>query len=442
MNIRLSNLAAALVFSIAAPEAVNAATPLFGINLAGLEMGVGATANYDFAIPDPTYMESQNVGVMRLPFTIERLQPSANGAFNVAYLGYITSIIKANTASNVYTVLDPHDYGYISNDGSIREIGVDPIGTANYLNFIAALASASRGLPLLAIGLMNEPHNQTCSQLTPVWQRAISTIRATGFSGPIMVPPTNWSHADTFVSSGCGTSFLSLTDPANNLVFEIHNYLDPNQTGTYTQAIAAVGTGSQQLGSVISWAIANDQRLFVGETGSPPDTYSVSALDNELQTIRNHPDVFWGVSLWASSPWWLPTYVMRLDPVNGVPEPQMVELSKYLARPEALIVGMVEDAYDGDAEYTLSLDGQVTVRSVERTSRVGGVPDLVTLTGPFSSGAHTLRVTFLNDLYGDAANADRNLYVAGATFDGVALPTPFTELLTTGSSTTIGFVAP
>ena len=442
MNIRLSASASIIALSMALPFAARAATPLFGVNLAGLEMGSGDTVNYDYPIPSPTYMETQNVAVMRLPFTIERLQPAANGAFNAAYAGYIEAIVKANINTNVYTVLDPHNYGYISNDGSTREIGVDPQGTTNYLNFIRALATASRGVPLLAIGLMNEPHDQTCSQLTPVWQQAITAIRSTGFSGPIMVPPTNWSHADTFVSSGCGASFLTLIDPANNLVFEVHNYLDPNQSGTYTQAVAAVGSGSQQLGSVISWASLNHKVLFVGETGSPPDTYSVSALDNELKTIKNNPTVFWGVTLWASSPWWPTNYVMRLDPVNGVSEPQMVDLAKYLAKPEALFVGMAEDAYEGDAQYTLTLDGKVVARSSELMTRSGGMPDLVTLTGPFSSGTHTLQVTFLNDLYGGTPSADRNLYVVGAMFNGQALSTPFTPLWSTGSTASIRFVAP
>ena len=434
--------AAAFAVSIASPAAAIAATPLFGVNLSGLEMGSGDVAHTDYAVPSPAYMESRNVAVMRLPFRIARLQPAAKGALNAAYAGYIASIVKANNAANVYTVLDPHDYGTIDNDGTSREIGVDATGTADYLNFIKALANAYRGVPLVAIGLMNEPHAQTCAELTPVWQQAITAIRSTGFSGPIMVPPTNWSHADTFVSNGCGADFLTLTDPAANLVFEVHDYLDPNQSGTYKQAIASVSVGSQHLAAVTAWAIKNNKRLFVGETGTPPDTYSVSALDNELQTIRSNPAAFWGVTLWAAGPWWPTSYVMRLDPVNGVAEPQMVDLSKYLSKPEALIVGLVEDAYEGNAQYGLTLDGKAVATGTETMTRAGDVPDLVTLPGPFTSGSHTLKVTFLNDLYAGAASTDRNLYVVGATFDNQALNTPSTALLTTGSTATIRFVAP
>ena len=433
---------AAALTSLAVPVMTARAAPLFGVNLSGLEMGNGNIANSNYAVPSPAYMASQNVAVMRLPFTIERLQPTANTAFNSAYSGYIMAIAKANIASNVYTVLDPHNYGYIFNDGTTREIGVDATGTANYLGFMATLATTFRGMPMVAIGLMNEPHDQTCAQLTPVWQQAITAIRSTGFSGPIMVPPTNWSHADTFVSNGCGADFVSLTDPANNLVFEVHNYLDPNQSGTYTQAISSVTVGSQQLASVVAWAAANKKRLFVGETGTPPDSWSVSALDSELQTIKNNPGQFWGVTLWASGPWWPTSYVMRLDPVNGVSEPQMVDLAKYLSRPEELVIGLVEDSFQGNAQYSLTLDGSVVATSTEAMTRAGNVPDMVAVPGPFASGSHTMKVTFLNDLYQGSAAKDRNLYFVGATFNGQTLSAPAVELPSTGSSTTIRFVAP
>ncbi len=436
------HLSVLLGLSTLLPSIAHAATPLFGVNLSGLEMGSGTKANYDYAVPSPTYMDGQNVAVIRLPFKIERLQPTADGAFNAAYLGYINNIVAANLKASVYTVLDPHDFGYISNDGTTREIAVDPTGTAEYLNFIQALAQSFRGVPLVAIGLMNEPHGQTCAQLTPVWQEAITAIRSTGFSGPIMVPPTAWSAALSLVSSGCAADFLTLSDPANNLVFEVHSYLDPDDSGTYAQPIASTAIGTQRLTSAIAWATQNHERLYLGETGSPPDTYSVSALDNELQTIKANPSVFWGVTLWSSGPWWPTTYAMRLDPVNGVAQPQMVDLAKYLSKPEALILTMAEDAYQGNAQYSVKLDGKAVSTSTEMLTIAGDVPDMITLPGPFFAGAHAVTVTFLNDLYGGSKSMDRNLYVLGADFDGQSFSSPTSSLLTTGSSVTVQFTAP
>ena len=133
---------------------------------------------------------------------------------------------------------------------------------------------------------------------------------------------------------------------------------------------------------------------------------------------------------------------MRLDPVNGVREPQMTDLSKYLSKPEALVVGMVEDAYEGDAKYSLTLDGKVIGTSTETMTRAGGLPDLVTIPGPFTAGSHTLKVTFLNDFYEGSASTDRNLYVLGATLNNQTLSAPSTELLSSGNAATISFVAP
>jgi endoglucanase len=435
MTLRLLALAALAGLTI---DAAQAGT-LFGVNLSGMEQGSGNLAGTNYAVPDPTYLDGQNVQVIRLPFLLERLQ-NAGQPLNSDVLGYITGILQKNAAANVVTVLDPHDYGYIGTDGTSREIGVDPVGTAEYVDAVTKLAAAVVGMPNVAFGLMNEPHDQSCAELAPVWQRAITAIRGTGFTGPIMVPPTNWSHADTLVSSGCAALFGALQDPEHGIVVEVHNYLDPNQSGEYQDPIAALDVGWRQLAPAIAWSEQTGIKLFVGETGSPPDGFSVAALSNELRTISAAGGSFWGVTLWSAGPWWPASYVMDLNPVNGVIAPQMVALSKYTTTPQALVLALGEDSYQGNANYFVMIDGHPTTPiRAEPIEQSSGNVDPVTISGPFRPGQHTATVTFVNDDYAGSPSTDRNLYLDGATFDGQVVASGVTPMYATGSTASFSF---
>ena len=441
----LRALAAAAAAALASMSAAIAATPLLGVNLSGLEMGHGLTETGQWTVPDPTTMLGERVEIIRLPFKLERLQPGALGPLDPNYLGDITSILAEAAAGKAMTVLDPHNYGYIWTDStaSSQAIGIVPEATADYLDVMTKLAAAVRGKPLVAIGLMNEPHVQTCPQLAPVWQQAITAMRGAGFTGVITVPATDWQHADNFVASGCAALLADLSDPQNNLVYEVHNYLDPGQSGQYQYPIAASDVGSLQLAPAIAWARQTGSRLFVGETGTPSDPTSLAALRDELTTVDDASDVFWGLTMWGAGPWWPPTYDLRLDPVNGVLEPQMALLEQFLTDPSALVLYLAEDAWSGDAQYAISLDGAVVSGPrAETVTRFSGQTDAVTVPGPFTSGAHRLTVTFLNDAYGGSPSTDRNLYLVGATFNGAALPNAFVSLGSTGSSASVGFVSP
>ena len=93
-----------------------------------------------------------------------------------------------------------------------------------------------------------------------------------------------------------------------------------------------------------------------------------------------------------------------------------------------------EDAYQGDAQYTVSVDGQqVGGTLTAHSSHAAGQDDVVTVLGTWSAGAHSVSVNFLNDAYGGSPSADRNLYVDGATIDGATVPNSSLQLLSGGA---------
>ncbi len=81
-----------------------------------------------------------------------------------------------------------------------------------------------------------------------------------------------------------------------------------------------------------------------------------------------------------------------------------------------------EDAYQGNATFTVSVDGQqIGGTQTALAAHASGQEQAFTVNGTFGSGTHTVSVNFLNDAYGGSASTDRNLYVDSATINGTAI---------------------
>jgi hypothetical protein len=96
---------------------------------------------------------------------------------------------------------------------------------------------------------------------------------------------------------------------------------------------------------------------------------------------------------------------------------------------DTLVLNMAEDAYQGDAQFTVSVDGKQVGGTQTTTALVDdGQSQEFDVHGDFGPGTHTVSVDFLNDkidgFYPGTQLAidttDRNLYVMGASLDGGA----------------------
>jgi hypothetical protein len=104
--------------------------------------------------------------------------------------------------------------------------------------------------------------------------------------------------------------------------------------------------------------------------------------------------------------------------------------------PDTLVLNMAEDPYDGDAQFTVAVDGQ-QIGGTQTTTAVvdAGQFQEFDVHGNFGPGTHTVSVDFLNDAVGGYYPAgtpdlppgqwaldteDRNLYVMGMSLNGGA----------------------
>ena len=100
---------------------------------------------------------------------------------------------------------------------------------------------------------------------------------------------------------------------------------------------------------------------------------------------------------------------------------------------DTLALGFTEDAYLGDAQFTIGVDGQQIGGVLTSTAPHSGTSaDTVDVLGNWAPGPHAVTVNFLNDAWGGSADTDRNLYLEGATYDGAFVPRVTQELQVSG----------
>jgi beta-glucanase (GH16 family) len=99
-----------------------------------------------------------------------------------------------------------------------------------------------------------------------------------------------------------------------------------------------------------------------------------------------------------------------------------------------LILNLSEDAFQGNALFTVAVDGtQLGLAQAVTALHGGGASQAFGFPAALSVGSHDISISFLNDLYGGAADLDRNLYINGATAGGIAVPGAAFSLLSTGT---------
>ncbi len=118
------------------------------------------------------------------------------------------------------------------------------------------------------------------------------------------------------------------------------------------------------------------------------------------------------------------TPIARLSNVSSVnlavtDHPLIVEVMPNAVIPNNLVLRMSEDAWQGDAQFTVSVDGaQVGGKQTVSALHAGGASQVISLSGNWGAGARSVGINFINDAYGGSAATDRNLYLDSMAYDG------------------------
>jgi endoglucanase len=313
---------------------------LAGTNLSGAEFAPGTlpgTFGSTYTYPthaEVDYFTGKGFRIFRIPFLWERMQPTLEGPLDSTQLGYLTDIVSYATSKGAYAVVDPHNYARYDGlvIGSTSDGGPPAASAADYGDFWAKLAATFASNPHVVFGLMNEPNTMPTELWLADANAAIAAIRQGGARNVIFVPGNAWTGAYSWDASWYGTPnatvMLGVVDPIDNYVFELHQYLDPDSSGT-SSTCASTTVGSQSLMDVTTWLSTHHVRGFLGEFGAAFNPTCMSAVDDMLTFIDQNRDVWAGWTWWSAGPWW-GSYPYSIEPTNGQDAPQLATLLPHI----------------------------------------------------------------------------------------------------------------
>ena len=312
---------------------VAAAAPLSftGTNISGGEFchpkpGVPQVYGKDYIYPSVNefnYFASKGMNVFRVPFRWEVLQPALMQPLDPADLSRLKAVAASATDRGLIVILDPHNYARYYND----VIGGPKVSDAAFADFWSRLSTEFKNNPRVWFGLMNEPHDMPTADWFNAAQAAVTAIRNTGAKNRILVPGNGWTGAHSWVQSG-NDAMLKLTDPANNYIFEAHQYLDHDSSGTHPDVESAT-IGSERLTAFTDWCRRNHKQALLGEFGAASDSKSKAAVDDMLTFMEKSPDVWLGFTWWSAGAWW-GKYMYSIEPDNLNDKPQMTYVLPHL----------------------------------------------------------------------------------------------------------------
>jgi endoglucanase len=305
-----------------------------GVNLSGAEYNTTAVPGrygYQYVYPSVSsvdYFQSKGMNLIRLPFLWERLQPTLNAPLDATELQRLTSFVDTTTAKGITVLIDPHNYGRYRQ----QVLGSTGVPHTAFGDFWSRVAVQFRSNPRVIFGLMNEPYGMTTENWVTGANEAIRRIRATGASNTIAVPGNAWSGAHSWAANWYGTpnaqAMLQVVDSRNNMVFEVHQYLDADSSGTSATCVSS-SIGAQRLAGFTAWLRANGKRGLLGEFAAADNDTCRQALTGMLAHLQTNSDVWVGWSYWLAGAW-TGNDVFTLQPVNGADRPQMQLLRPYL----------------------------------------------------------------------------------------------------------------
>ncbi|KAF2404470.1 endo-beta-1,4-glucanase [Trichodelitschia bisporula] len=314
----LASAAFAAPLSLTANEEDSAAAgkfQFFGINESGPEFGekkFPGIKNKDYVWPELSTIDTflkKGMNTIRVNFLMERLVPNQlTGKMDEVYLKDLKTTVDYITRKNAYAMIVPHNYGRY-----YEKIITSP---SDFETYWRTTATPFKGDDKVIFDTNNEYHDMDQSLVQQLNQAAINGIRAAGANTQyINAEGNSWSGAWTWVSSGNGASLVSLRDPANKLMYQMHQYLDQDGSGSHAECVSST-IGVERLKAATAWLKQNKKMGVLGEFAGGDNPQCKTAVKGMLEYMKQNSDVWKGAIWWAAGPWWA-DYMFSLEPGKG-----------------------------------------------------------------------------------------------------------------------------
>jgi endoglucanase len=318
---------------VVAPTEPDLQMPFRGINLAGAEFGsaLPGEEGTDYLFPsfdEVDYYLSKGMNTFRVGFRWERLQCVPFGELEAAYFARLDGLVTHATAKQAFVILNPHNFARYYG----KTVGSEEVPSEVFGDFWARLAVRYAANPRVLFNLVNEPHDLPTEQWVNAANTAIAAIRAAGAPNVIIVPGNSWTGAHAWNKSFYGTpnavAMLDIVDPIDNVLFEVHQYLDADSSGGSSKCVGTT-VGRERMQDFVEWLRLHGRKGFLGEFAGADNETCNAAVEDMLAYLYESSDVLVGWLWWAGGPWW-GEYKFTLAPKDGKDRPQMSLLEPWL----------------------------------------------------------------------------------------------------------------
>ncbi|ODA76861.1 hypothetical protein RJ55_07377 [Drechmeria coniospora] len=311
-----------------------AVIPYLGIAIPGIDFGCdidGSCPSKAKLVPLKAYrggdgegqmkhfVEDDGLNMFRLPITWQYAVKGKRGRkLDAVQFGVYDRLMQACLDTGAYCIIDLHNFARY--DGAIiGQSGPDGITDDHFTALWAEMATKYAADERVVFGLMNEPHDVDIEIWAQTCQKAVTAIREAGAEKHlILLPGSNFSSAETFVSGGSAKCLAAITNPdgsTDGLLMDLHKYLDINNSGSFRECTTDNVAAFQ---SVATWLRKNKRQAIVSETGASTDPTCMTKFCAQNQFIADNTDVFVGFVGWAAGSF-DSTYTLTLTPIanNG-----------------------------------------------------------------------------------------------------------------------------
>ena len=327
-------VAALALAALAAHAAEPKLLPWRGVNLAGAEFGeknLPGLYDEDYIYPtvrSTAYFQSRGMNLVRVGFRWERLQRQLMGELDTTELGRLRAFVDGTTDRGLSVLLNPHNYARWHG----HTVGSKQVPHAAFADFWRRVAEQFKDNPRVMFGLVNEPHTMKTETWVESANAAIAAIRATGARNVVSVPGNAWTGAWSWDSNYYGTpnsvAMKQIRDPGKNLLIEVHQYFDKDNSGT--SPVCEGPGGAERLQRFTAWLREHKHKGLLGELGGGANASCEASIKAALDHLHANADVWAGWLWWAAGPWW-GDYFLSIEPgPDGRDKPQMKWLTPYL----------------------------------------------------------------------------------------------------------------
>jgi endoglucanase len=232
------------------------------------------------------FYNDDHMNIFRLPVGWQYLvNNKLGGTLDATNFGYYDQLVQDCLSTGAYCIVDIHNYARWN--GAI--IGQGGPTNAQFVSVWKQLAQKYASEPRIWFGIMNEPHDiPKISTWAATVQAVVTAIRQAGATSQfISLPGNNWQSAGAVISDGSAAALSTVKNPdgtTTNLIFDVHRYLDSDNSGTHTECVA--NNIDDSFAPLATWLRQNKRQAILTETGGGNTASCQQYLCQEIQYLK------------------------------------------------------------------------------------------------------------------------------------------------------------